>query len=65
MSVFSSRWNEINSRLEKDVGESPLLPNGFISLRLYTGPMYAKYNGVLRGLPPKLDQQPEPDFAER
>ena len=35
------------------------------ALRLYTGPMYAKYNSVLRGLPPKLDQQSEPEVAER
>ena len=31
------------------MGELPLLPSGFVALRLYTGPMFFKYNTVLRG----------------
>lgn len=39
----------MNSKLD-DIGESPLQMSGFVCLRLYTGPMYFKYNTVLRGV---------------
>lgn len=42
VSYFNSKWNEVNERLEKETGESPLLSSGFTALRLYTGPMYVK-----------------------
>ena len=32
----------------------------FISARLYTGPMYLKYNAVLRGLNNKAPEVPPP-----
>ena len=48
-SHFREKWDAFNQRLE-DVGEPPLLMHGFIGLRLYTGPMYHKYNNVLRGV---------------
>jgi hypothetical protein len=46
---FKEPWDRVNEQLAK-LGESPLLLNGFVCLRLYTGPMYFKYNTVLRGV---------------
>jgi len=36
----------------------------FICARLYTGPMYRKYNAVLRGLNPKASKQLKDDFTD-
>ena len=58
ISHFKPRWKEINARLESELGASPLLLNGLVSLRLYTGPMFSKYNAALRGVqPPKAELQ--------
>lgn len=46
---FEPVWSTINSKLE-DVGETRLHLHGFVALRLYTGPMFTKYNTVLRGV---------------
>ena len=40
--------NEVNAPLALQ-GEKPLSDEEFIALRLYTGPMFVKYNGLLRG----------------
>jgi len=65
ISYFRAQWNLLNSRLATEAGEPPLQLNGFVCLRLYTGPMYVKYNAVLRGLPPGLDETPVADLAEQ
>ena len=65
MVAFRQKWNALNSRLDAEMAESPLRPNGFVSLRLYTGPLYVKYNAVLRGLPPGLNQKALPALADR
>ena len=46
-SHFKPHWTNVDMRLGV-VGEQPLSLPEFLSLRLYTGPMYIKYNGVLR-----------------
>ena len=48
-SHFKPEWEAMNHKLSA-IGESPLLMHGFVSLRLYTGPMFFKYNNVLRGV---------------
>lgn len=48
-SHFKPEWDAMNSKLAA-IGETPLLMHGFVSLRLYTGPMFFKYNNVLRGV---------------
>ena len=45
--AFATEVQACNARLA-DVGESRLLEGEFIAARLYTGPMYVKYNSVLR-----------------
>ena len=39
----------------KDLGEPPLLLEESMGARLYTGPMFVKYNDLLRGFGPALD----------
>ena len=65
VSYFQAQWNLLNSRLATEAGEPPLQLSGFVCLRLYTGPVYVKYNAVLRGLPPGLDETPVADLAEQ
>lgn len=48
-SHFRPTWDGFNAKLTA-IGESELQMNGFVCLRLYTGPMYFKYNNVLRGV---------------
>ena len=44
---YEAKMNEINAQLrEKDL--DPLIEEELIAARLYTGPMYSKYNDVLR-----------------
>lgn len=47
-SAFQTAWDEMNEKL-RETGEPKLLEGGFVALRLYTGPMFFKYNSVLRG----------------
>ena len=47
--AFQESWDAMNEKLT-EIGESPLAMSGFVCLRLYTGPMYFKYNNVLRGV---------------
>ena len=44
---FRGAWDHIDRKLLA-VGEQPLSVPEFYSLRLYTGPLYKKYNAVLR-----------------
>ena len=37
MSHFRPKWEAINARLRDEMGETPLLSNSFVCLRLYTG----------------------------
>ena len=46
---FQQPWDDMNKRLEV-MAEPPLLLNGFVGLRMYTGPLFYKYNNVLRGV---------------
>jgi len=48
---FRPQWDEMNAKLA-NAGEPPLARGGFVALRLYTGPMFFKYNNVLRGVGP-------------
>ena len=48
LAEFASTWQEINEKLTA-LGEQPLSDVEFVALRLYTGPMFVKYNGVMRG----------------
>ena len=47
--AFREKWDAMNARLEA-MAEPPLQKNGFVALRLYTGPLFYKYNNVLRGV---------------
>eukprot|EP00966_Prymnesium_polylepis_P130648 3022120-Prymnesium_polylepis.2 len=47
--IFRPKLDEINSRLEQRGCEKVDHPE-FIGARLYTGPMFEKYNAVVRGL---------------
>ena len=54
--AFEVPWQKVNQALS-DLNEQPLDMAGFVGLRLYTGPMYVKYNTILRaksGLVPAL-----------
>ena len=44
---FQAHWKKINVNL-RCVNEQPLSIPEFAALRLYTGPLYVKYNGILR-----------------
>eukprot|EP00966_Prymnesium_polylepis_P222468 5146893-Prymnesium_polylepis.1 len=44
---FEPAWRKINAGLH-ELNERPLDMAGFVGLRLYTGPMYVKYNTLLR-----------------
>jgi len=44
---FRSEWDSVDKRLVAG-GEQPLSDVEFIALRLYTGPLFRKYNAVLR-----------------
>lgn len=46
---FKPGWDLMNARLA-EMQEPPLQRHGFVALRLYTGPMFYKYNNVLRGV---------------
>jgi hypothetical protein len=47
LSEYEAKMNEKNAQLrEKDL--DPLIEEELIAARLYTGPMYSKYNDVLR-----------------
>ena len=46
---------KINTQLE-EAGSSPLNLEEFCAARLYTGPLYMKYNGCLRGILPDSPQ---------
>jgi NLR family CARD domain-containing protein 3 len=48
-SAFDQKRGELNAKLQS-MGEPELLLWEMIGSRLYTGPMFAKYNTVLRGL---------------
>ena len=50
---FSRPWADIDAKLEV-AGAPPLGLLEFHAARLYTGPMFVKYNGTLRGLPGKV-----------
>lgn len=45
---FKESRDKMDAKLER-AGEPPLQRGGFVALRLYTGPMFFKYNTVLRG----------------
>ena len=47
MSDFQEPWDRVNAKL-RGLGEETLSDANFIGLRLYTGPMYIKYNTLLR-----------------
>lgn len=47
LSYFRSEWEAVDRRLVA-AGEQPLSEPEFIALRLYTGPLFRKYNAVLR-----------------
>ena len=47
MADFDHEWQNVNRKLQ-GAGEQDLSAPEFISLRLYTGPMFMKYNAVLR-----------------
>ena len=58
---FEREWGEVDQRLA-EVGAGPLAQMELFAARLYTGPMFVKYNAVLRGTPssiPFLRQQLE------
>ena len=48
LSAFSAARKEIDAEL-RTMGLDPLTDAELIGARLYTGPMFVKYNGVLRG----------------
>jgi len=48
-SKFADKLREVNDEL-KEAGEPEMLMEELIGCRLYTGPMFVKYNTVLRGL---------------
>ena len=48
-SLFADEIGRVSSELRKG-GHSPLQEEEFISARLYTGPLFTKYNAVLRGV---------------
>ena len=47
--AFESELRVVNGKL-RGAGTSPVNLNEFVGCRLYTGPMYTKYNRVLRTL---------------
>ena len=47
--AFAVEFDKRNRQLAQ-AGEPTLIPEEFFGARLYTGPMYMKYNIVLRGL---------------
>ena len=48
LAMFEAGWVELNGRLT-EAGEQLLSEAEFVALRLYTGPLFVKYNAVLRG----------------
>ena len=49
LSAFEAERAARNARLA-EIACPPILPEEVIGVRLYTGPQYVRYNGVLRGL---------------
>lgn len=49
LNTFEAMWAVIDERLEK-LKEYPLREEEFFCARLYTGPMFTKYNASLRGV---------------
>ena len=51
--TLRARLDDVNRQLVA-TGEPPLMPEEGFAARLYTGPMYVKYNDLLRGFGPAL-----------
>ena len=49
LATFEDNVKQYNKRL-KESNQPPVIRQELIGARLYTGPMFVKYNGVLRGL---------------
>mmetsp|Transcript_3500 Transcript_3500/g.7457 ORF Transcript_3500/g.7457 Transcript_3500/m.7457 type:complete len:1156 (+) Transcript_3500:3-3470(+) len=54
-SKIKAEMEKINEKLEKTNAAARLVLPEVLCARLYTGPLYEKYNAVLRGLPRKVD----------
>ena len=63
--VFTVKMREKNEHLRR-LGSSPLIEEEFFAARLYTGPLYCKYNVVLRfkGAGEKVKEHVRKDFDE-
>lgn len=58
---FASRIADVNGRLRMAGDKEPLTLEHFCALRMYTGPIYVKYNFILRGAHSALSN----DFISR
>jgi hypothetical protein len=65
LSLFLERMAEKNAYLKEELGADLLVKEEVIGGRLYTGPMYIKYNCVLRAMVQEAPEFVKRDFSER